>query len=262
MFTNNLILEHTMIRLIQKTLLASLLVIAILLIPNTPMNLHLWAMDPIMPEQTQAQSQQLSPEEIEDRAKIFLKDLKEMNPNINFPNVTVEERFLTVIKSGKLNLNGFYIKNISIIPESLGDLIHLTFLDLKDLRVTKLPDSIGKLVKLEKLYLTNLIRLETLPDSIGNCTNLIALSARSSLKKLPSTMENLKKLESIDVGGTPLATVSGKDMWNQKDLQEYITKQKKKETLDRTKRVMDEKDSNLLGKLPEDLKSEVERYLQ
>jgi internalin A len=57
------------------------------------------------------------------------------------------------------------------LPESIGNLTNLTWLALKQNKLAELPESIGNLTHLQKLNLYN-NKLTKLPESIGNLTNL------------------------------------------------------------------------------------------
>lgn len=75
-----------------------------------------------------------------------------------------------------------------------GDIIELgLFRDL----IYSLPESIGNLKSLKRLYLHN-NRLTTLPESIGNLSSLENLSlAENDLTTLPESISNLKSLEHL-----------------------------------------------------------------
>ena len=101
-------------------------------------------------------------------------------------------------KIGNLNLTelNLYLFRVQFesIPESIGNLIHLTELNLSVNRITKLPGSIGNLSNLKKLSLDS-NKLTELPDSIGNLSNLITLDVHDNkLAKLPETIGNLCNL--------------------------------------------------------------------
>ena len=103
-----------------------------------------------------------------------------------------------LLKLGVRNMNITSLdlshENLTNLPESIGKLTKLNGLDLRDNRITKLPESIGKLTKLDMLDLRD-NRITKLPESIGNLKNLehIHLS-NNNLIKLPPQIGNLKKL--------------------------------------------------------------------
>ena len=91
-------------------------------------------------------------------------------------------------------------RSITEIPEYFFEgMDNLVFLDLSGNRLKSLPDSIGNLIKLEKLNLSG-NRLTSLPDSIGNLTNLKRLDlSRNKLRSLPDSIGNLTSLESLNL---------------------------------------------------------------
>ena len=99
----------------------------------------------------------------------------------------------------------------SNVPQALRNLgvrnMNITFLDLTDENLTKLPESIGKLKELEFLYLDD-NKLTKLPDSIGNLKNLTEIYCDSNnLTTLPESIGNLRKLSMIDLHGNRLTSL-------------------------------------------------------
>lgn len=87
-------------------------------------------------------------------------------------------------------------KQLTSLPESIGDLTSLTSVDLRTNRLASLPESISNLTRLTHLYLSS-NQLTSLPKSITNLINLTDLDSCdnpivdfSILQDLP----NLKKL--------------------------------------------------------------------
>ena len=74
---------------------------------------------------------------------------------------------------------------ITSIPESVGGLENLTYLDLRNNRIGALPEAVGKLSRLSFLDLRNNL-LVSLPASIANLPNLEKLDLRwNRLSSLP-----------------------------------------------------------------------------
>ena len=69
--------------------------------------------------------------------------------------------------SGQVVGLGLYNKNLSSLPESIGNLRSLQILSLWRNQLTSLPESIGNLSSLEKLYVDR-NRLTSLPENINN----------------------------------------------------------------------------------------------
>ncbi|MHA1821636.1 MAG: leucine-rich repeat domain-containing protein [Promethearchaeota archaeon] len=97
------------------------------------------------------------------------------------------------------NLQELYLYNneLSSLPERIGDLTNLQRLDLSGNQLSSLPESIGALKNLKELYLT-LNQLSSLPESIGALKNLKELwindNQLSSLPESIGYLTNLKEL--------------------------------------------------------------------
>ena len=89
---------------------------------------------------------------------------------------------------------GLYNCGLKILPDSIGKLTSLKYLDLERNNLTSLPESIGNLKNLETLRLTD-NRLKSIPESIGNLTSLRKLILKSNqLTSLPESIGKLEKL--------------------------------------------------------------------
>jgi leucine-rich repeat protein SHOC2 len=105
----------------------------------------------------------------------------------------------------KLDLNGC---QLTILPESIGDLINLRWLHLDRNQLTTIPDSIGNLTNLRWLALSN-NQLTILPESIGNLTNLGWLYLnQNQLSALPISTRNFVNLTNITLSDNPLSDLS------------------------------------------------------
>eukprot|EP00253_Pinus_taeda_P024395 PITA_24395 len=86
------------------------------------------------------------------------------------------------------------------IPESIGQLKHLEYIDLSKCdALERLPDSFGNLSRLKDINLYLCRSLERLPDTFGNLSRLkdINLDFCISLKRLPDSFGELSMLERI-----------------------------------------------------------------
>ncbi|XP_070682830.1 putative disease resistance protein RGA3 [Malus domestica] len=103
-----------------------------------------------------------------------------------------------------LNLSG---NCIEVLPEEIGELVHLRFIDLSynhDLK--KLPNGVCNLYNLQTLRLFGCRKLESLPQSMGKLINLkhLYLWGCDQLKYLPKgigRLTNLRRLDWCPVGG-------------------------------------------------------------
>jgi internalin A len=120
------------------------------------------------------------------------------------------EELLAIIEEAKqrgqtrLDLSS---KQITELPEEIGQLTNLTYLDLKSNQLTTLPESIAQLTNLTFLDLYN-IRLTTLPESITQLTNLAELNLSSNyLITLPESIGQLTNLRVLKLGFNELTTL-------------------------------------------------------
>jgi len=91
------------------------------------------------------------------------------------------------------------------IPPSIDKLTSLKRLTIKDIRITFLPESIGNLQSLTSIELSEMLELESLPNSIENLPNLQSLTiTRSSGVELPESFGNLKSLQTLDLRNNKL----------------------------------------------------------
>ncbi|KAL5543713.1 hypothetical protein UlMin_007497 [Ulmus minor] len=84
------------------------------------------------------------------------------------------------------------------LPDSIGNLKHLRYLNLSVTGLKKLPDSVGTLYNLQMLLLSNCRKLTLLPSNMGRLVNLRHLDTRNSpLEEMPADMCNLTKLQTL-----------------------------------------------------------------
>ncbi len=109
---------------------------------------------------------------------------------------------------GNLYINEYITNNpVHSIPKSIGNLISLQELCLKDNQLKSLPDSIGNLSELMILDLEN-NALTTLPESIGNLYHLNILKLKgNNLTHLPNSMGNLNRIKDLNFENQGLKTL-------------------------------------------------------
>jgi internalin A len=92
-------------------------------------------------------------------------------------------------------------------------------LDLVDLGLPELPESIGQLHHLRELYLSG-NRLSSVPDSIGQMTHLKEMDlSRNQLASVPDSLGRLDELQELDLSYNQLTSVPDslgelKSLWN------------------------------------------------
>jgi internalin A len=80
-------------------------------------------------------------------------------------------------------------------------------LDLSDLQLSALPESIGQLSQLQVLSVSNNL-LSTLPESIGQFTELQELNlSRNQLSALPESIGQLSRLQKLHLSGNQLSAL-------------------------------------------------------
>ena len=101
---------------------------------------------------------------------------------------------MCAIKNGHikaLNLNNW---ELSTIPDSIGNLIELNHLILRDNKLRNIPETIRLLENLETLELGN-CQISSLPDSLSNLKNLkkLTIERNFQLKSIPKVLLQLAK---------------------------------------------------------------------
>ncbi|XP_025636810.2 putative disease resistance RPP13-like protein 1 isoform X1 [Arachis hypogaea] len=90
------------------------------------------------------------------------------------------------------------------LPDSIGELIHLRYLNLSCCEINRLPESLCNLYNLQTLILYRCTKLTMLPSGMHNLVNLRHLDLReTSLDEMPggiSKLEHLHTLSSFVVG--------------------------------------------------------------
>ncbi len=103
-------------------------------------------------------------------------------------------------KQAILALTGLYLwdNKLTKLPESFGKLTNLTYLSLSCDQLSELPESFGKLTNLTWLSLSG-NQLTQLPKSIGKLTNLTRLElSNNPIKSLPPELSHLRHITKFD----------------------------------------------------------------
>ncbi|MHA2246352.1 MAG: leucine-rich repeat domain-containing protein [Candidatus Hodarchaeales archaeon] len=132
----------------------------------------------------------------------LLSLLEELNLDDQFESVIDSEgtHFDRTVQFGGTKIIRLDLSEMKIpsLPESIGDFEILEYLDLGNNLLKSLPSSIGNLRNLIKLNLSSNKMLEALPDSIGHLINLKKLDiSRCNLSFLSEEIGNLSSLESL-----------------------------------------------------------------
>ncbi|CAJ2638842.1 unnamed protein product [Trifolium pratense] len=117
-------------------------------------------------------------------------------------NKVVHDLLPTMKQLRVLSLSSY--KSITEIPNSIGNLLYLQYLNLSCTKIERLPSETCKLYNLQFLLLTGCRRLIELPEDIGKLVNLIHLDVSdTALREMPvqiAKLENLQTLSDFVVG--------------------------------------------------------------
>ncbi|QHO18135.1 Putative disease resistance RPP13-like protein [Arachis hypogaea] len=119
-------------------------------------------------------------------------------------NEVLHELLVALKQLRVLSLSSY--NNITVLPNSIGDLKHLRHLDLSFTGIKMLPPAICKLYNLQTLLLSYCRGLTELPEEMGKLVNLrrLAIDNCMNLKELPKGMGKLVNLRRLDIDGTNL----------------------------------------------------------
>ncbi len=122
---------------------------------------------------------------------------------MNNPIEEAEKKILQALtnKSTELDLSQLDLQSL---PDSIWQLSQLQVLHLSNTSLQRLPDTIGQLSQLQVLLLVG-TPLQQIPDSIGQLCQLQALHlSHTQLQQLPEAIGQLRELRTLSLYNTPL----------------------------------------------------------
>ncbi|XP_058788540.1 putative disease resistance RPP13-like protein 1 [Vicia villosa] len=130
-----------------------------------------------------------------------LRSFLPINPRLTFNHLSimVVEDLLPQFKRLRvLSLSKY--RNITKIPYSIGNLVQLHYLDLSNTEIKSLPETICNLYNLQTLNLLGCYSLTELPVHMGNLISLRHLDIRgTAIKELPMEIGELENLQTLTV---------------------------------------------------------------
>lgn len=108
------------------------------------------------------------------------------------------------------NLKRLYlskVEGLKKLPDNIGELQELEYINVALTTMEDLPESIGELKNL-KLLNASSTNITAVPESIGNCENLVILDLHSTdITEIPDSVTSLKNLKSLDLGYTKITAL-------------------------------------------------------
>ncbi|XP_058788352.1 putative disease resistance RPP13-like protein 1 [Vicia villosa] len=117
----------------------------------------------------------------------------------NYLSLKVVDDLIPTLKRLRMLSLSTY-RNITKLPDSIGNLVQLRYLDLSFTRIKSLPDTTCNLYNLQTLLLFGCCDLTELPPKMGNLINLRHLDiSGTDIKVLPTEIGGLENLQTLTV---------------------------------------------------------------
>ncbi|KAF7824619.1 putative disease resistance protein [Senna tora] len=128
------------------------------------------------------------------RLRTFLPLGRTDQDYFNMPSSVIHDLLSKLRRLRVLSFSDY--SNITELPDSIGNLKHLRYLNLSGIGVKRLPDSICLLHNLQTLNLRYCVSLEKLPPDMHKLINLRNLDfSETNVREMPKQLGNLKNLQ-------------------------------------------------------------------
>ncbi|XP_020961114.1 putative disease resistance protein At3g14460 [Arachis ipaensis] len=131
-------------------------------------------------------------EEIRIQTRHLFVDLRRCSSKL-YNSISKVESLRTLLLFGDFSSPNCNFK-LNVVLDSIGELIHLRYLDLSCTNIKTLPESLCKLCNLQTLKLNHCSNLSMLPSGLHNLVSLRHLDIRKTLEEMPRKMSKLNQL--------------------------------------------------------------------
>ncbi|XP_058758769.1 putative disease resistance protein At3g14460 [Vicia villosa] len=122
--------------------------------------------------------------------------LQEQLPLCLLSNKVVHDLLPTMIQLRALSLSSY--KSITKVPDSIGNLLYMQYLNLSHTNIERLPSEICKLYRLQFLLLAGCKRFTELPKDMGKLINLRYLDvSNTALREMPVQIATLVNIHTL-----------------------------------------------------------------
>jgi Leucine-rich repeat (LRR) protein len=133
---------------------------------------------------------------LKDQRTFLALPLQKQLPPSLLSNKVVHDLLPTMKQLRVLSLSNY--KSITEVPNSIGNLLYLRYLNLSYTKIDRLPYETCKLYNLQFLLLAGCKRLTELPEDMGKLVNLRHLDVSdTALREMPVQIAKLENLQSL-----------------------------------------------------------------